>query len=288
MKALVFGSRGWLGSNFVKHLQARGFDVKHTDVRADDVERVEAVLEKIVPDRVVCFVGRTHGEGINTIDYLEQPGKLRENIRDNLFAPMVLAIACSRRGIHLTYLGTGCIFSDPDPKAFLHDEDALPNFFGSSYSTVKGFTDRLMHMFPKTVLNVRIRMPITDDCHPRNFITKIVNYEKICSIPNSMTVIPTLFPLLADMVYKKDVGSINLVNPGVICHNTILGMYKDAVDGTHSWTNMSQDEQDKILASKRSNNQLDTSKLVSMYPDVPSVNDAILLCMLQLRASKKH
>lgn len=286
MKALVFGSRGWICSQFVKYLHAREIDVKHTDVRADDVERVEALLEKTRPDRVVCFIGRTHGEGINTIDYLEKAGKLKENIRDNLFAPIALALACSRRGIHLTYLGTGCIFTDPDPTAFAHDEDALPNFYGSSYSTVKGFTDRLMHMFPKSVLNVRIRMPITDERHPRNFITKIASYPKICSIPNSMTVLPSLLPLLADMIYKKEVGTINLTNPGTISHNEILEMYRDAVDPGHTWANMSLDEQDKMLASKRSNNQLDTSRLEDLYPDVPNIRDAVLLCMLQLRDTK--
>lgn len=46
------------------------------------------------------------------------------------------------------------------------------NFFGSSYSTVKNYTDRLMKLYPN-VLNVRFRMPITTDLHPRSFITKL-------------------------------------------------------------------------------------------------------------------
>ena len=61
-------------------------------------------------------------------------------------------------------------------------EESLPNFFGSSYSIVKGFTDRMMHMFENNTLNLRIRMPITASSNKRNFITKIVSYEKICSI----------------------------------------------------------------------------------------------------------
>jgi len=57
-------------------------------------------------------------------------------------------------------------------------EQSEPNFFGSGYSTVKGFTDQLMKMFGKTVLNLRIRMPITGEMNSRNFITKITTYEK--------------------------------------------------------------------------------------------------------------
>ena len=32
-----------------------------------------------------------------------------------------------------------------------------PNFFGSSYSVTKGFTDRLFHQFEGTALNLRMR-----------------------------------------------------------------------------------------------------------------------------------
>ena len=52
----------------------------------------------------------------------------------------------------------------------------------------------------KNVLNLRIRMPITGDMNSRNFITKITTYEKICSIKNSMTVLPELLPKVIDMM----------------------------------------------------------------------------------------
>ena len=42
--------------------------------------------------------------------------------------------------------------------------DLLKNLyliFGSSYSTVKGYTDRLIHLVNENSLNLRIRMPIT-------------------------------------------------------------------------------------------------------------------------------
>ena len=45
-----------------------------------------------------------------------------------------------------------------------------------------------MHLLEDTVLNLRIRMPIVGEDNPRNFITKIAGYDKVCSIANSMTV----------------------------------------------------------------------------------------------------
>jgi len=287
MKVLVFGSRGWIGGQFMQLLKNSSHEVVETKVRADNEKAVIELLNSSKPTHVVSFIGRTHGPGYSTIDYLELPDKLKENVCDNLYAPLTLAFQCATRGIHYTYLGTGCIFLADDPTKSSYDEQSLPDFFGSGYSTVKGFTDRLMHNFNDTALNVRIRMPITADVGPRNFITKITTYEKICSIPNSMTALPNLLPLLLKMMESCKTGTINLTNPGVISHNEILTMYKEIVDPNFSWKNFTLDEQNKILLSKRSNNQLDTTKLTTWYPEVLPIKDAIRQCLEEMVENKK-
>lgn len=278
LRILFFGGHGWIGEQMVSLLQAAGHQVHHAQSRADDTDSVRTELQTCIPDRVVCFVGRTHGPGFGTIDYLEQPGKLVENVRDNLYAPLSLGLLCKEQGIHLTYMGTGCIFEydaeHPEGGAGF-TETALPNFFGSSYSVVKGFTDRLMQHLDDSVLNVRIRMPIVDHHHDRNFITKITRYAKVCSIPNSMTVLPTLLPCLLTMIERRTTGTINLTNPGVISHNEILAMYRELVDPLFAWSNFTVEEQNQILASRRSNNMLETRRLQELFPDVPDIHTAV-------------
>lgn len=277
MKWLIFGSKGWIGGMVKEYLESRNEQIYETDIRADDELKIRRVLEDIKPDRILCFIGRTHGPGYSTIDYLEQKGKLVENIRDNLFSPLVLALLAKHMNIHLTYLGTGCIFTYEEDKQIFTESDK-PNFFGSSYSTTKGFMDRLFHVLEDCkypVLNLRIRMPIVGYHHPRNFITKITNYKKICSIPNSMTVLEDMIPILVDLAEKETIGTINLTNPGVIEHNEILEMYKKYVDPEFTWENFSVEEQNKILLSERSNNYLDTSKLEAMYPDLKDIKSSL-------------
>ena len=155
------------------------------------------------------------------------------------------------------------------------NEDDIPNFFGSGYSIVKGFTDRLMHQLSGNVLNLRIRMPIVASECPRNFITKIVNYSKVCSVPNSMSVLDELLPIVIKMLKARLVGTINLTNPGVISHNEILEMYQKHVDPQFIWNNFSVEEQRKILACDRSNNYLDTTALETFAPEVRCIKDAI-------------
>lgn len=276
MKWLIYGSKGWIGGMVKQSIQS--IYPSHTIIegtaRADHENDVEKEIVEHQPDRVMSVIGRTHGPGYSTIDYLEQKGKLVENVKDNLYSPMVLAILCKKYGIHFTYLGTGCIFTYSDNKR-VFTEDDKPNFFGSGYSTVKGFTDRLMHFFDDSVLNLRIRMPIIGEHHPRNFITKIVTYEKICSIANSMTVLDELIPVMIDMAFRKTTGTVNMTNPGVITHNEILEMYKKYVDPTKTWQNFTEEEQSKILLSGRSNNELDASKLAKMYPNVKPIRESV-------------
>jgi dTDP-4-dehydrorhamnose reductase len=265
--------------------------------RVDDVENVSKELETCIPTHVISFIGRTHGtyngEHIGTIDYLEKPGKLKENIQDNMYGPLCLALLAQKYDIHFTYLGTGCIFNhdtmDHDTNGYT--EESQPDFFGSSYSIVKGYTDRLMQtIFDTTALNVRIRMPITHEINPRNFITKITNYDKICSIPNSMTVLNELLPILIEMALNGQVGTVNLTNPGTITHNEILEMYKEIVNPDFKWSNFSIEEQNAILASKRSNNCLNTEKLegITYVKDIKtSVRDIIIQMKLNEATDKK-
>jgi 3,5-epimerase/4-reductase len=106
-------------------------------------------IDQVNPSHIIATIGRTHGNGINTIDCLEDKDMLKTNIGDNLFSPF--------------------------------------------------------------------RMPIVNDLTcKRNFLTKILSYMKICSIPNSMTYLPELLPIMVDMAIKKKTGTINLTNPRVI------------------------------------------------------------------------
>lgn len=268
----MYGGKGWIGGMLKEYLEMKGHEVILSPYRVDAEDAILKELLRIQPDRLICVTGRTHGkigdEEIGNIDYLEREGKLVENVRDNLYGPVSLALIAQEQNLHLTYFGTGCIFDGFNN----FRESDLPNFFGSSYSVVKGFTDRLMHFFENSVLNLRIRMPIVGHHNSRNFITKILNYKQISSIPNSMTVLEDMIPIIEDMILNMTTGTINLVNPGLISHNDILMLYQKYVDPSIRWENVSQGD---LKVGGRSNNSLDTSKLQRMYPKVPNIYKSV-------------
>ena len=155
MKLLIYGGGGWIGKQFIQILKNNNVEYAEGVSRVDSEKWLKEEINYIKPTHIISFIGRTHGvindKVYSTIDYLEQPGKLTENIRDNLYSPLLLAIICKKQNIHLTYIGTGCIFKY-DTNHLVNSktgftEESKPNFFGSSYSIVKGFTDRLMKEF---------------------------------------------------------------------------------------------------------------------------------------------
>ena len=281
MKFLLFGHKGWIGKQLFELLKLNSdVEIITTDIRVDNYDEIEKFIINTKPDRIISVIGRTYGDNMNSIDYLEQKGNLKININDNLYSPLNLALISNKYNIHFTYMGTGCIFNGYEQE---YTENNEPNFFGSSYSIVKGFTDKIMKKFDNT-LNVRIRMPITDDITSnRNFINKIINYKKICSMNNSMTVLPDLLPLMIDMIMKKEIGTINLTNPGYISHNEILELYKENINPDFKWENMTIEEQNKILLSERSNNILNTEKLQKLYPAVKDIKTSIKDLFLNLK-----
>jgi len=293
---LIFGANGWIGNQVCNYLSSQGIPFIKAVARANDTESIIEQHFSFNPQitHIMSFIGRTHGtyEGqkITTIDYLEKPGKLVDNVNDNLYSPLNLALLCKERGLHFTYLGTGCIFEYDEEHPFGQEvngftEQSRPNFFGSGYSVVKGFTDQLMNnpIFKETVLNLRIRMPITDEVNERNFITKITTYQKVCSIPNSMTVLNDMIPVMVRLAQKNICGPVNLTNPGLISHNEMLEMYKELVDPNFTWTNFSVEEQNQILASKRSNNFLDTNVLETLEPNVKPIKESVRDILIQMK-----
>ena len=108
MNILVYGSNGWIGSQFIKILEEKNISFSCGKARVDNVDDLTHEIKQKLPTHVISFIGRTHGK-INdkvytTIDYLEQEGKLTENVRDNLFSPLLLAEICRQNSIHYTFL----------------------------------------------------------------------------------------------------------------------------------------------------------------------------------------
>jgi 3,5-epimerase/4-reductase len=78
-------------------------------------------------------------------------------------------------------------------------------------------------------------MPISDDLHPRSFITKLTSYFHAVNIPNPDPILEDLLPLAIAMGEHCKTGVYNFTNPGATGHDEVLGLYKEIVDPGFEW-----------------------------------------------------
>ena len=272
---LVYGGKnGWIGQKIVALLKEQRQIVYAAEARLENRCDVDAEILRLNPDYIINCAGIT---GTPNVDWCET--HQQETIRTNIIGTLTLADVAYQHGIHLTNFGTGCIYEyDADHpigsgKGFT--EEDKPNFDGSFYSKTKIQLEMLLNSYPN-VLNLRLRMPISSDLHPKNFITKITKYQKVINIHNSMTILDDLLPVAIQMTQRELKGNYNFVNPGTISHNQILDLYRKYIDPKFTYKNFTVEEQDKILKARRSNNELDASKLLKEFPDIPPIQQSIV------------
>jgi 3,5-epimerase/4-reductase len=269
---------------FLFFQKLEGIELFIAESRMQNRESVAKELDEIKPTHVLNAAGIT---GRPNIDWCEDHKP--ETIRTNVIGTLNLADLCNERGIHCTVYATGCIFvydeKHPEGSGIGFTEEDTPNFDGSFYSQTKGYMEPMLKCYD-CVLVLRVRMPVSDDLFHRNFVTKIVKYEKVVNIPNSMTILSEMLPASLAMAKKGLTGVYNFTNPGVISHNQVLDLYKKYIDPNYTYQNFTIEEQAKVIKAPRSNNELDTTKLLRDMPEGIVINDihtAYELCFQRMK-----
>jgi dTDP-4-dehydrorhamnose reductase len=279
---MVFGSTGWIGGQVCELLESRGETVIKAKARLENREDCARELDEARPTYVINAAGVT---GRPNVDWCEDHKE--EVLRTNVIGTMSLIDLCQQRDIHITNFATGCIYSYDDEhpiggKRFKEEDPA--NFAGSFYSHTKALVETLAVSYDN-LLVLRLRMPISDDLHPRSFIKKISSYARVVNIPNSMSILFDLLPAAVEMTKRGLKGVYNFTNPGAISHNDILELYKEHIDPTFTWVNFTEEEQAEVLKAGRSNNTLDTTKLEAALPDlkIPAARESIIDVFKRMR-----
>jgi 3,5-epimerase/4-reductase len=282
---LVYGGKtGWFGQEVVKILQAEGHHPVCGESRLENRESIIKEIETVKPDYIINTAGVTGRPNINWCEDHKQ-----DTIRTNIIGALNLIDVAYVKGLHITHFGTGCLFDYDDEhpkntdKGFTEEDE--PNHYTSFYCESKIYLGKLLVRYPN-LLHLRIRMPVSYDWHPRNFIVKIMSYERIINEPNSLSVLEDLLPIAVDMTLKERKGEYNFVNPGVISHNEILELYKEIIDPMFTWKNFTVAEQDAMLKIGRSNCELSVAKLLKEYPNIPNIKTSIVRALHSMKALK--
>jgi hypothetical protein len=130
-------------------------------------------------------------------------------------------------------------------------------------------------------------MPISRELD-RGFVGKIIHYQKVVNVPNSLCILDELLPIAVDMTFREIKGNFNFVNPGTLSHNQVLELYKKHIDPSFTYENFSLEEQAIILKAPRANAELSAAKLLALYPTIQPINDALEALFISIKNAQKQ
>ena len=273
MRVLLFGAQGYLGRNFL----ALYPDAATPKVDIADALAVAAALDEHRPDVVINCAGKT---GRPNVDWCED--HKMETVRSNVTGPLVLLEECAKRNIYWVHMSSGCIYEgDNQGRGFAENDP--PNFFGSFYARTKAWSDQILRDFP--VLQLRIRMPFDGSTDPRSLISKLVKYDRVLDVENSLTYLPDAMAAARSLIAKRALGTFNLVNSGVLSPYRLMELYKEHVDPSHTFTRLDLSDLPQVTKAARSNCALSGASLRSQGVEMRPVEEAVLEALQTMKSA---
>lgn len=215
-----------LGKGFIGKKLQEEFNCNISNRKIYSFRDAEKEIRRHNPEIIINCIGYT---GKKSVDDCE----LDKNrvLFSNTFVPIILAEVALRHKIKLIHISSGCIYHFSYLKDRPIKEEKIPDYFDLFYSRTKIYSERALGILSDNfnVLIVRIRIPLDNQPHPKNLLTKLIKYKTIIDLPNSVTYIPDFIKVLKHLIKINAKGIYNIVNKGNLRYPTLLDVYKKYV-----------------------------------------------------------
>ncbi len=186
----------------------------------------------------------------------------------------------------LGHVSSGCIFTGNGGRPDGFRETDPPNFSFrtnncSFYSGTKALGEEILADSDRCYI-WRLRIPFDQFDSPRNYLTKVMRYERLLEATNSLSNLDDFVNACLDCYVKRlPLGIYNLTNSGYVTTREVVELLKPIVspEKRFSFFASEEDFMAKAANTPRSNCVLDNSKAVSLGLLLPDARDAIQQCV---------
>lgn len=216
-KILIFG-KGFIGNRLQEELSS-----PCSTARLKTSQDIQHEIDRYKPQMIINCIGQT---GKNNVDDCEKV--VDQTLEANTFIPLLMAEVALRNHIKLVHVSSGCIYHYDYTKSRPISEEKIPDYYDLYYSRTKIYADSALRELAKRydILIIRIRIPLDDRPHPKNLLTKLINYKTIIDVPNSTTYIPDFIRALKYLLHQKAKGTYNVVAKGALVYSKLLDVYQ--------------------------------------------------------------
>jgi len=279
---IVLGKKGYIAEAIIKEIQSRGLDyfaLSRSDIDYTNFKIFTDYARMHYNDWKKPFKNSII---INCAGYIGKPNvdacelNKADTIMGNVIFPTNLANFCTNTYSTLVQISSGCIYNGYE-KHFSEEDDSNFDFQnGSFYSGTKALCEKMILKHNPRSYIFRLRIPFDEHKSPRNYLTKLLSYNKLLNAENSLSHRGDFAKYVIDLLEKKvPHGIYNITNKGSVDTKLVIDLIKK-----YSLSNKdfeffdSLESFSEIIKAPRSNCVLDTSKLES-YTKVRHVEDAL-------------
>jgi len=279
---LVLG-KGYISSKIEKYWSLNVEEYNLIRICRDEynytsVEIFKELLKKYKPKYVINCYGFTGKPNVDSCEEHSEDCYLM-----NYHQPVDLAKICEDKNIPFICISTGCIYNDDTgQKVFFEDDKhnfGSDNPTASTYSKSKSlFENYMVGNFNKYYI-LRIRMPFDDELCDKNYINKIIKYDKLVNYNNSVTYVFDLVKFI-EVIIQRNVpfGVYNVVNENSITSKKVIEIYNNILNknkNINNWYSTDDLLSSGLMKCRRSNCVLSTDKIKKYYPTLLTSEYAI-------------
>ncbi|MCF3652123.1 sugar nucleotide-binding protein [Synoicihabitans lomoniglobus] len=276
----LLGGSGYVGQAYQDLLTRKNIPFKNlrrADLDYTQVDKLTAALQADRPEFLINAAGYT---GKPNVDACETDKA--ECLFGNAVLPGRIAAACAAADVPWGHVSSGCIYTGSRPDGTGFTEEDTPNFSFrtdncSFYSGTKALGEETL-VGVDNVYIWRLRIPFDHRDNPRNYITKLLRYQRLLEAENSISQLHE-FVEATFACWEKRIpfGTYNVTNPGHITTREVVDLIKESGVCTKDFDFFADEDEFMQIAAKtpRSNCVMTSAKLAAAGIEMTEVHDAL-------------
>jgi dTDP-4-dehydrorhamnose reductase len=276
----LLGGSGYVGQAYQELLTRRHVpfrNLRRKEIDYTDPAVLAAALKDGKPDFLINAAGYTGKPNVDACELHKA-----ECLLGNAVLPGQIAAACAEAGVPWGHVSSGCIYNGARPDGGGFREDDVPNFtFRSNhcsfYSGTKALGEEVLAGRPDVFL-WRLRIPFDHVDNPRNYLTKLMRYQRLLEAANSISELHE-FAAATLACWEKRVpfGTYNVTNPGHVTTREVVALIKKSGVCAKDFEFFRSEDEFMQVAAKtpRSNCIMDSAKLSATGITLTEVHEAV-------------
>lgn len=276
----LLGSSGYVGQAYQACLARKGVAFRRVVRRELDYSDPARLLAALRADRVSFLINAAGYTGKPNVDACELHKD--DCLFGNAVLPGRIAEACAAAGVPWGHVSSGCIYTGARPDGSGFTESDAPNFTFrqnncSFYSGTKALGEEALAGVP-AVYVWRLRIPFDHRDGPRNYLSKLMRYERLLDAANSISQLQEFVEATVACWEKRvPFGTYNVTNPGRITTREIVDLIVEsgACRKAYSFFTDETEFMAKAARAPRSNCVMSSAKLASVGITLTPVREAV-------------